>query len=903
MVLRHFLPLVAFGFLLAGCPETDPDSYLGPESPCADLSTPQGYVDALKCPEDQSCVFDPSCTCTEPAKPYQCPALQPWAAMTHGDACGDFDGTTFPTPATGACSASAPSASALDKTGLDPTIAGRWHLPDGHFIQPAGHDQIVHGADVASAFLVDEVLVPGTRFAVLVDAGVEDNALYTVDLDLLAQDAPALVSESRFAAPSEVDYGIVFAAPNEIYVSGAANGLIYAFTIDMTSGALARDPSHDVDLGAASDPNAPSRWYAGGIATTADPTKLVVAPSTGESQVRLVDLAAKTWSSIDVSPSRELFGIFPDPNDAAQHGYYVTALDTREVIRVDTSSGAVTARYPTGKNPEGVAVTAQHVLVANSDDDTIDVYDSTGKVLQTLTVGSDGLTGTQPSVLAYDPNLQRVYAALSGINAIDVYSYDSSATKPLSPLGRIPTSWWPTAIRIRADGSLVVTSAKGHGTGPATGTLTTPDLTKGAVALIPAPTLDDLSTMSVTVVASRQANPLGGFPTVTCSGKTYDFPIPLTNVGAPSTEIQHVVYVVRENKTFDSVFGDLPGVDGDPSNVLSPGRMDEIWANFRALAKGFTNFDDYGIDAEQSLQGHIWTSFGRSTDYIERVWSPTWGRNVRLPRAGIDPVFGSPAEGSIFNWADRNQIPYQDMGEVVGLGPQGFDEEYPGLVYSQLVPDTEKACYIAARARALCDLRALTYVVLPNDHTYGDDPGKPTAELMIAVNDVATGMIADALSHSPMWPSTLLIVTEDDPQTGEDHVDAHRTPLVMISPWVKRGYVSHTEIGTASIHKLLAHIFAKPYQSESVADAALPYDAFTSKPDYTPYTYTALQTPVACNPAKDTIGPPGPDQGTIGPQRDWSMPDQVPELGREVEHRLKLISKVGSEGAVVRPTR
>jgi phospholipase C len=109
-------------------------------------------------------------------------------------------------------------------------------------------------------------------------------------------------------------------------------------------------------------------------------------------------------------------------------------------------------------------------------------------------------------------------------------------------------------------------------------------------------------------------------------------------------------------------------------------------------------------------------------------------------------------------------------------------------------------------------------------------------------------MIADALSHSPFWQSTLLIVTEDDPSTGSDHVDAHRTPLFMISPWIRRGYVSHTAVGTASIHKLIAHIFAKPYPSESVANAAIPFDAFTGTPDYTPYTYSPLQTPVACNP-------------------------------------------------------
>ncbi len=869
------MPLAALG--LAGCPETNPDDFPPPTEACADLSTPQGYIDALACPEDKSCAFE--CACAEPGKPYQCLSMQPWSAMTHGN-CGVYDGATLPNVVAGVCTATDPGGDALRKTGLDPGNADRWHLPDGHYIQPAGHDQIIHGSDITSAFLVDMILVPGTRFAVLVDGGVQDNALYAVDLDLLAADAPALVSDVRIASPTEVDYGLVFVAPNELYVSGAGNGKLYAFTIDLASGALAHDDAKDVDLGESGTSGAPSRWYSGGIATTSDPTKLIVAPSTGESQVRIVDLVAKNWTGIDVTPSREFFGVFPDPNDSTQHTFYATSYDSRQLVRFDASTSQVTARFGTGKNPEGVAVTSQHLVVSNSDDDTLGVYDLQGNVVQTLDLKMGGVTGVQPSVLAYDATLSRVYAALSGINAVGVYSYDGASSAPLTPLGQIPTSWFPSAIRLRADGTLVIATAKGHGTGPATGTANTPDLTKGSVALLAPPSTSDLVTMTATVSASRETSVPDGFPTVNCPvSATYDFPIPLTNTGSASPRIDYVVYVVRENKTFDSVFGDLPGVDGDPQNVLAPGRMDELFANARSLAKAFTNFDDYGIDAEQSLQGHIWTAFGRSTDYIERVWGSTWGRNVRLPKAGLDVNYGSPGEGSLFSWAERSGVDYQDMGEIVGVASQSFDPHYPGLIYSQTVPDTEKACYIAARARATCDLKALTYVVLPNDHTYGDDPGRPTADIMIAVNDVATGMIADALSHSPLWPEMLLIVTEDDPQTGEDHVDAHRTPLFMISPWVKRGYVSHTKIGTASIHKMIANIFAKPYASESVADAAIPFDAFTSTPDYTPYTFSQLQTPVACNPAKDWIGPQK--------SRNYTLPDQVLGLDREVMEHFK----------------
>jgi hypothetical protein len=702
--------------------------------------------------------------------------------------------------------------------------------------------------------------------------------------------APALVSDVRFASPEELDYGLAFVAPNEIYASGAGNGMLYAFTVDLSSGALTRDMASDVDLGAASIAYNTARWYSGGVAATLDPTKLVVAPTTNESNVRIVDLGAKTWTSVDISPAENTFGVFADPNDTMGNTYWVTTYDTRELLRVDLPSAKVTARFPTNKNPEGVVITPSHLIVASSDDDILTVFDLMGNVIQKLDVRMNALNGSQPGVLAFDPVLGRVYATLSGINAIGVYDYDATASAPLTPAGEIPTSWWPTALRLRADGSLVIATAKGHGTGPATGTLTTPDLTKGTVAVVPPPSALDLLTMTATVTTARQTMPQTGYPQVSCPGTAqYDFPIPNTNLWQPSPRIEHVVYVVRENKTFDSVFGDMPGVDGDPNDVLSPGRMDELWANFRALARQFTMFDDYGIDAEQSLQGHIWTSFGRSTDYIERAWSSTWGRNVRIPKAGLDTTFGSPGEGSLFDWAERNDLAYQDMGEVVGVGSESIDPEYPGLIYTQQVPDTEKACYIAARARALCDLSSLTYVVLPNDHTYGSEPGSPTVDIMIAVNDVATGMIADALSHSPLWPTTLLIVTEDDPQTGEDHVDAHRTPLVLISPWVNRGYVSHTQMGTASIHKMLAHIFAKPYQSESVADAAIPYDAFTSTPDYTPYTYTPLQTAVGCNPSQDYIGP----------GRNFSIPDQIPHLGREIQEALG----VGSSGALARPTR
>jgi len=160
--------------------------------------------------------------------------------------------------------------------------------------------------------------------------------------------------------------------------------------------------------------------------------------------------------------------------------------------------------------------------------------------------------------------------------------------------------------------------------------------------------------------------------------------------------------------------------------------------------------------------------------------------------------------------------------------------------------DLPKACHTAARLRVACDIGSFVYMTLPNDHTVGVKSSSPTPETMCAVNDEATGMLVDAVAHSPFWASSLVVITEDDPQQGGDHIDYHRTPLVVVSPWVKRGYVSKTHIDVASLHKLFAHVYGIPYPNAIVAGAALPLDLFSSKPDFTPFERTPRVWPLSC---------------------------------------------------------
>jgi hypothetical protein len=378
--------------------------------------------------------------------------------------------------------------------------------------------------------------------------------------------------------------------------------------------------------------------------------------------------------------------------------------------------------------------------------------------------------------------------------------------------------------------------------------------------------------------------------TVSCPPGVSDFPVPATNTQGPSTEIQHVFFIVRENKGFDSLLADIPGANGDPDYLLKSAvsDMDNIWNNFRTLARTFAISDNYYTDAIYSTQGHVWATYGRTSDFNERTWAVSGsGRNARvIPGGGVIAV-GKPVEGSLFDWLASNGVEYNLLGEIVGSPatdtqvPPAVDGRYPGGPFQNIgFNDLDKACYTAGRARVLCDLGTFIYMTLPNDHTFGVSPTNPTPETFCAVNDEATGMMVDAITHSPLWASSLLIITEDDPSQGGEHVDSHRAPLVVISPWVKRAYVSHTHIDVASVHKIFAHVFGKPYPNALVANAALPFDIFTSTPDYTPFTYTTRTIPLACDAAAT------PQEKALTMTWDLRQPDEQPGLDDQVTRYL-----------------
>ncbi len=894
--MRPFLIALAPVLYLLGCGSDPATSSAGASSASGSGTGGGPDIDTfLSAPA--SCAYTcPSDGCAEATTPYACPALGAWASIPHLDACATWDGS-YPVPVKGACTASAPTGEALKTPGVDSADPGLRVLPDGRKNRPAGAEWAFNEADFLGGNTSAIARVPGTSYVLTVDTGPDDHAVRAVDTTLIGSGNP-VTAAIKFAPPSYLNSGIAVTSQGRVYVA-TGFGVVQALTFDPAKGTLARTDTDSLPLPTNADGKP---WYASGVAVSPDGKRLVVS-SVNRSQLLVfdVDTASPTYkSSLGAADlgSKDTFGVYIDPLDAQGSRAYVPVWGGKVVLEInldDPAKPKVARSFATDRNPQGIAfLDARWMAVANDFGETISLVDRvTGEATSVPVDFEPGRKGLDVSQLAYDVGSSRLYALLAGINAVGAYDVDLTATPPtLTPAGRLSTSWWPSGIVVAPDGALTVTNLRGHPLGPEPADTLDGDgpsghtRMRGSVEQIPAPTAADLAAGATETTAAVAVGDEAGYPKVTCPGKEMDFPVPPTNTMGPSPVIKHIFFVVRENKTFDSLLGDIAGVKGDPKYTMkaTTAEMDQVWTNFRDLARGFTVADNFYNLAVQSTQGHQWTTYGRATDFCERTWSA----DLRaIPLCGVGDI-GRPEEGSLFEWLGAHDVVYDILGEIVGnpaetpAGHNPIDIHYPGGPV-QNIPynDDEKACYTAGRLRVACDLGTFTYLTLPNDHTIGVSPENPTPETMCSINDEATGMLIDAIAHSPIWASSLIVVTEDDPQSGGDHVDYHRTPLVLISPWVKRGYVSRTHIDVPSLHKLFAHVLGLPYPNLLVEKAGLPLDAFTGTPDYTPYVAKPHAWPIGCGTAASGA------EKRLTDSWDFSEPDEQPGLGEQVTRWMR----------------
>ncbi len=846
----------------------------------------------------ESCAYScPVTDCAEATAPYACPSMPEWSKIPHADTCAPWDGK-YPAPQQGQCTVSAPTGDAAKYAGADGNAI---ILPDGRRIRPSGSEWAFAEADLLGGLTSAVLHVPQTSFVLTVDTGPGVHAVRVVDTAKLGSGNP-VTSYVAFPPTSTLNSGIAFVAPDLVYVA-TADGIVQALKLDTQTGQLTKDDARTITLDATRDANGnPAKWYVSGVAVSPDKTRLVVTPVL-QTTLFVYDVAAgsatfgKKLGQVEL-PSSDSYGAWFDPADPAHA--YVTMWASHAVVEVDVSTPAtpkISRKFATDKDPTQVAfLDARWMAVANDLGDTISLVDRASGAVRSLPIESDGLNGVEPSALGWDATHKRLYATLAGVNAVAAYDVDLTKDPPsITPAGRLATGWWPSGVTTLDDGSVVISSLRGHGAGPrplhfAIDDNDTSDRMRGSIQKVPV----DVALAAADAAAIDANNSVGalpGHPSLTCPSGVSDFPIPATNAEGPSKSLQHVFFIVRENKGFDGIFGDFPGAEGhaDLTFKTGAGEMDAIWQNLRGLARDFAMSDNYYTDAVYSTQGHNWTVYGRATDFDERTWAISGGGHDGrpVPGGGVTDV-GMPVEGSLFDWLYKNQVQYDLLGEIVGSpkttdpAHPSIDIRYPGGPFQNIFyPDLKKACYTAGRVRVLCNVASFVYMTISNDHSRGVHPDAPTPETYCAVNDEATGMIVDAISHSPIWQSSLILITEDDPSQGGEHIDSHRAPFVAISPWVKRGYVSKTHIDVASAHKLFAHVFGKPYNNRTVANAGLPLDLFTSTPDFAPYTYKPRSVPLKCgNGAK--LG-----EKSLSESWDLTEADEQPGLDAQVTRWMR----------------
>jgi hypothetical protein len=304
------------------------------------------------------------------------------------------------------------------------------------------------------------------------------------------------------------------------------------------------------------------------------------------------------------------------------------------------------------------------------------------------------------------------------------------------------------------------------------------------------------------------------------------------------------VYIIKENRTYDQFFGDMPEGNGDPSICLFG---EEVTPNHHALAREFVLLDNFYVDAEVSADGHEWSTAAIATDFVEKTWPTSYsGRGLPYPSEGSFEI-AYPTSGYIWEAAARRGLSYRSYGEFVETSGDTLAATHAGLEghicqsfkpWDLSYPDTLRAESFIRELREFertGDFPAFVIMRLPNDHTSGTRAGSHTPRAMVAENDLALGMVVEAISTSRFWPETAIFVIEDDAQNGPDHVDAHRSIALVASPYARRGAVDHTLHDTASMLRTMEMILGMEPMSQYDAAAYPMVGCFTGTPDPAPY--------------------------------------------------------------------
>lgn len=543
-----------------------------------------------------------------------------------------------------------------------------------------------------------------------------------------------------------------------------------------------------------------------------------------------------------------------------QKELYISCWGGSRLLVYGVKEHAILAEIAVGSNPNDFCLTAngRWLYVANANDNSVSVIDTKQrKVVETLHAAlyPDAPTGSTTNGVALSQDEKTIYIANADNNCLSVF--DVSIKGNSKAKGFIPVGWYPTAVKTIGS-RIYVTNGKGftsqanpYGPNPINkkvqlgfqkGDMNKPQevqyiggLFKGTLSIIAAPSDKQLAVYSQAVYRNSPYSKTKELVSHEEAGN----PIP-RKVGDPSP-IKYVFYIIKENRTYDQVLGDVTEGNGDTSLCLF-GR--KVTPNQHALAKEFVLLDNFYVDGEVSADGHNWSMGAYATDYLEKTWVTSYGGRGGDYDAEGNRKIANNKNGFIWDHCQRAGVSYRTYGEFaddykpnIPVLKDHFCPYYTS--WDESVRDTTRVGQWKRDFDSLLSKNALprlSTLRLINDHTEGLRLGKPTPFAHVADNDLAVGMFVEYLSKSPIWKESVVFILEDDAQDGPDHVDAHRSPAYVAGGLVKRGLVDHTMYSTSSMLRTIELILGIPPMSQYDAAATPMWRCFTDQVNLTPFT-------------------------------------------------------------------
>lgn len=563
-----------------------------------------------------------------------------------------------------------------------------------------------------------------------------------------------------------------------------------------------------------------------------------------------VDLKTRKIDSLELGAEAYTCVLSPDKLQL-----YISLWGGDKVLIYNTGKRTLSDSINVGDNPNDICLTAsgKYLFVANANDNSVSLIDlRTRKVIETLNAAlyPNSVMGSTTNSVALSADEKTLYIANADNNCLAVY--DVSHPGSSKSKGFIPVGWYPTCVRVVgskiyvANGKGFTSMANPYGPDPyerkaqlgfQKGAINKPKevqyiggLFKGTLSIIPTPDARRLSRYSRQVYRNT---PYVKTKELNAQGEKGN-PVPL-KVG-DSSPVKYVFYIIKENRTYDQVLGDMKEGNGDTSLCLFG---ETVTPNLHALAREFVLLDNFYVDAEVSADGHNWSMGGYADDYLEKTWPTSYGgRGGNYDSEGNRDIANNKG-GFIWDHCQRQNISYRTYGEFA----DDYKPNIPVLKghyctyytsWDQKVRDTTRVGQWKRDFDSLLSVNALprlNTLRIINDHTEGLSKGRPTPKAHCADNDLAVGMFVDYLSKSRVWKESVVFVLEDDAQDGPDHVDAHRSPAYIAGGYVKRNFVDHTMYSTTSVLRTIELILAMKPMSQYDASATPMWRCFSRQAD------------------------------------------------------------------------